>query len=202
MTAYPKSIEALPEEEATKLLAERAERDRHGIPPAAYESEADFKLLREELSQELAGYRLGFGCQIAHEAATSRQHINRNRRALRAIASLDLASTTSHGQPILKLSTALPGGRFPETITALEESKAVDKSKLSPHEVSQLPHLTVPELEAALDRRTDIETRRYEEDRALLDRMRYADQAFFAMGIRELICSTLPRQIRSTIQFL
>jgi hypothetical protein len=79
--------DALIDRDTLKELIAAEERTRYGdLMVLPHESEDEFKILQKELSRELSGHRLGFGCQIAHEAAMSRLSINRYRLAVSANA--------------------------------------------------------------------------------------------------------------------
>lgn len=167
--------EPLLDRDTAKKLIEAKERERHGVwPVLPHESEDDFKILRQELSDELADYRLSFGRQIAHEVAVARIYINRYRQTLLACGPIEVSRPPGELLSRSEVAKLIARNFAPE-----KESEPAAKPEAA--EVYSVATLTRSELEQQLEGRIDIESRRFEEDIALLYKMRQADRQLLAM---------------------
>ena len=169
MRAHSKSPAT--QETETELAQIREQSQGLPAPVFPHESEADFEVLQRDLTQELAGPRLGFGRQIAFEAAISRWYITRYRQALVACARLELAPS----RPFIPPSRA-----------DLEKgARARQKEWEETGTIKMRPRTPTPprivHLQRELDPLLDNEARRYEEEVGLLYDMRYAERRLSVM---------------------
>src|SRR5262245_31758241 len=168
------TLGALPEVTAAKLVSEPE--NPGALPILPHESDIDFRIIRDELADELGGSPLGLSRLIAEETAVARWYISRYRQALVVCADRDLESTSPdrgrHG------IITLEGVR---QALARPRDKEIEPDDLPPLRFPPLSPQRAGEVHEQLDRLIGVEVRRFEEDLALVNQMRQAERQLLAM---------------------